>query len=103
MDHKIGSKTFKVGAAVCRGVNSLSCTITPLSLSLCYTEFGQGRGTLRNNPLSLSWCYTEFGQGRAAGLGDVTIKQVSHFQARNTPVPFLVLHRVRAGGLWVFG
>ena len=69
----------------------------PLSLSWCYTEFGQGRGTLRSNPLSLCWCYTEFGQGRAAGLGDVTIKQVCHFQARNTPVPFLVLQRVRAG------
>ena len=27
----------------------------------------------------------------------MTIEQVCHFQARNTPVPFLVLHRVRAG------
>ena len=52
---------------------------------------------VRAGELSLSWCYTEFGQGRAAGLGDVTIEQVCHFQARNTPVPFLVLHRVRAG------
>ena len=52
---------------------------------------------MRSNPLSLSWCYTEFGQGRAAGLGDVTIEQVCNFQARNTSVLFLVLHRVRAG------
>ena len=37
---------------------------TPLSLSWCYTELGQGRGTWRSNPLSLSWCYTESGQGR---------------------------------------
>ena len=29
-------------------------------------EFGQGRGTLRSNPLSLSWCYTELGQGRGS-------------------------------------
>ena len=79
-------------------MNSLSC-IYYHSPSWCYTEFGQGRGTLRSNPLSLSWCYTEFGQGRAAGLGDVTIEQVCihNCQARNTPVPFLVLHRVRAG------
>ena len=49
-------------------------------------------------PLSLSWCYTELGQGRAAGfLGEMTIEQVWHFQPQSTPVPFLVLHRVRAG------
>ena len=56
-----------------------------------------GEGNFEKQSLSLSWCYTEFGQGRAAGLGDVTIEQVCNFQARNTPVPFLVLHRVRAG------
>ena len=46
------------------GLQFTAIAITPLSLSWCYTEFGQGRGTLRSNPLSLSWCYTEFGQGR---------------------------------------
>ena len=36
--------------------------------------------------------------GEGCGFGcDVTIEQVCNFQARNTPVPFLVLHRVRAG------
>ena len=66
------------------GLQFTAIPITPLSLSWCYTEFGQGRGTLRSNPLSLSWCYTEFGQGRK-------------FQ-KQSPVPFLVLHRVRGLG-----
>ena len=46
------------------GLQFTAIPITPLSLSWCYTEFGQGRGTLRSNPLSLSWCYTELGQGK---------------------------------------
>ena len=60
----------------------------PLSLSWCYTEFGQGRGTLRSNPLSLSWCYTELGQGRAAGLCDDHRTGVA-FSVPKHPCPFL--------------
>ena len=57
-------------------------SIAPRSFSWCYTEFG-GRGIfwVPWTPLYLAWCYTELGQGRSVGI----------------PVPFLVLHRVRAG------
>ena len=60
---------------------------SPLSLSWCYTELGQGGlqfTAIPITPLSLSWCYTEFGQGRG------------NFE-KQSPVPFLVLHRVWAG------
>ena len=100
-------------------------TITPLSLSWCYTEFGQGNfeeqspvpflvwagegkfekqspvpflvlhrvwageGNFeKSNPLSLSWCYTEFGQGRAAGLCGDHRTGVA-FSAPKLPCPFL--------------
>ena len=42
-----------------------------------------------------SWCYTEL-EGRG-GFVVMTIEQLWHFQPRRIPVPFLVLHRVRAG------
>ena len=54
--------------AVCSGG-----IFSPLSLSWCYTELGQGGlqfTAIAITPLSLSWCYTELGQGRAVGLGD---------------------------------
>ena len=76
-------------------MNSLSCIYyhSPIPFLVLHRVWAGEGNFEKQNPLSLSWCYTEFGQGRAAGLGDVTIEQVS----RNTPVPFLVLHRVRAG------
>ena len=37
----------------------------------------------QSSTLFLSWCYTELGQGKGI--------------SKHSPVPFLVLHRVRAG------
>ena len=72
-------------------------TITPLSLSWCYTELGQGRGISKQSPVPFLVLHrVRAGEG-CGFLGEMTIEQVCHFQPRSAPVPFLVLHRVRAG------
>ena len=88
-------------------MNSLSCIYyhSPIPFLVLHRVWAGEGNFEKQNPLSLSWCYTEFGQGRAAGLGDVTIEQVCIIVRPETPLSlswcYTELGQGRAAGFWV--